>query len=363
VEEEKMRGHWQAAMCGVLCAALLFAGALLAAAAEEPASTGGEEMKGSARVPMEVKYVPAWLTWVSATTGSLKALGVECDTVDVAGYSGYAFVMVVHEELCPSGPTAFDWGMLDRGPHLLGRSIVSFRGAKCGGAPGDFRAAYDLAKSEIEAGRPVVVWGAYVPEFAIAVGVEDGSYLVKSFKPFTGEPEPPIPHDELQTPGGVYVLGFPSEVEFSQAEADRGAVWHAVEMIGRPSLAPPYATGLAAYDQWVAALEAGKADPFGNAYNAQCWAEAKRFAGEFLARLAARNESVAEPLGEAAAAYGETAAEMAKVAKLFPFPGSEEQVKDEEACAEAIAALRSAREAEVRAQAALRQSAQQWPRE
>ena len=48
-------------------------------------------------VPMDVEWQPAWITWVAATTTCLNALGVECDKTDVAGYSGYAFVMSVHE--------------------------------------------------------------------------------------------------------------------------------------------------------------------------------------------------------------------------------------------------------------------------
>jgi hypothetical protein len=352
-----------------MCAVLLMVGFLGAAAADECATAGGEVMKGaasapmsgSAKVPMPVEYQPAWLTWVSATTGCLKALGVECDTVDVAGYSGYAFVMVVHEELCPSGPTVFDWQRLEWGPRLLGRETTVFSGEECGGNEPDFRGAYELAKREIEAGGPVVIWGAYVPEFAIAVGVEDGAYEVRSFKPFAGEPEPPIPFDKLETPGGVYMLGFPEKTEVSRAESDRKAVVNAAAIVDAPAVAEKYAAGLAAYDLWIEALEADRVLPFGNAYNAQCWAEAKRFAAEFLARLAKRNEAVAAPLSDAAKAYGETAAEMAKVAELFPFPDAEEKVKEADLRAEAIKALQAAQKAEARGQAALKQAAQQWP--
>ena len=74
----------------------------------------------------EVTYQKAWLTWVASTTTCLRTLGVDCDTVDVAGTTGYAFVMSVHEQLCPSGPTVFDWGMLEHGVHLLGRSTLVF---------------------------------------------------------------------------------------------------------------------------------------------------------------------------------------------------------------------------------------------
>jgi hypothetical protein len=45
----------------------------------------------SVNVPMAVKYSPSWLSWVAATTTCLRALGVSCDGVDVAGMTRYAF--------------------------------------------------------------------------------------------------------------------------------------------------------------------------------------------------------------------------------------------------------------------------------
>jgi hypothetical protein len=82
-------------------------------------------------IPMEVTYQPAWLTWVASVTSCLKALGLDVDTTDVAAYSSYAFVMSVHEELCPSGPTVFDWGQLPIGINFLGRSTLCYQTTDC----------------------------------------------------------------------------------------------------------------------------------------------------------------------------------------------------------------------------------------
>lgn len=356
-----------AVLAGVAAIILMLGAVSVPAAAEDakaassPSVEEVRHMQDPVKVPMEVAYQPAWLTWVAATTGCLKALGVECDTVDVAGYSGYAFVMSVHEKLCPSGPTVFDWGLLSSGVARLGRSTVSFHGGKCGGSDQDFRAAHELVRREIEAGRPCVLWGAYVPEFAIAVGVEGNSYLVKSFKPFVGDPEPPIPLDQLQVPGGTYVLAFPASVEVARADADRQAVFHALEMLSYEVGNPHYANGLAAYDQWIAALAVGDLPAHGNSYNAQCWAEAKRCAHQFLARLAERNPAVSEQLGRAARAYGEAAEAMGVVAGIFPFPDADNKVSDPDVRAKAVPALRAAKAAEARAASALAEAAEAWP--
>jgi len=336
---------------------------------------GGSSEKKALSVPMEVEYKPAWLTWVTATAGCLRALGITCDQVDVAGYSGYAFLINVGEGMCPSGPTAFDWGLLLPGVTALGRSALVFRGAHCccelnqertsaykKRVREEMRAAYDLVATEIESGRPCVLWGTYVPEFGIAVGVQNDSYLVKTWKPYIKEPEPPIPFDKLTNPSGSYVLAFPTAVEVAREQADREALNHAVTMLNYRTSSPQYGAGQDAYDKWIACLDASKAEPHGNSYNAHCWAEARRFARDFLSRVAARNEAVAKPLGQAVVAYSQAADALGKVARLFPFPHSAKKVNDPEARAAAIEALRAAKPADARAAAALTEAAAAWPR-
>lgn len=249
-------------------------------------------------VPMEVVYTPAWLSWVAAATACLNALGVKCDHTDVAGMTGYAFVMSVSPDLCPSGPTMFDWGMLNMGVNSLGRSCTTFGSGDC--HTGKFinerttahcRPAFELAKSEVKGGRPVVLWGANLPEFATVYSIEGENYLVKSWKPSMGEEDTAIPWDKVDAPGGPYVMAFPTQADppHRQLHGDRMAIRRGVQLLTRESMFHTHATGLKAYDNWTAGLENNTAHPFGNAYNTQCWAEAKGFAQGFLQRVALRN--------------------------------------------------------------------------
>jgi hypothetical protein len=325
------------------------------------------------KVPMDLEYQPSWLSWVGATTSCLNALGVDCDLADVGGLSGYAFMMSVNDELCPSGPTMFDWGMLEWGIHILGRSTLSYASSDC--HEGEYindrtrahcREAYELARREIAAGRPCVLWGAYVPEFAVVCGFDaDGKYLLKSIQGHCGQPEPPLAYDELNAPGGPYLLAFPtpSAPRNAQLWGDQMAVGRAVQLLRQPRMFKNYGTGLKAYDTWIAALEAGKLSDFGNAYNAQCYASAKAYARDFLARVAQRNPAVAAPLGRAAEAYRDVAAAMKQVATLFPFPAGK-QSEDSDKRGEAIVALRDAQAAETRAADALAEAmALEWKAE
>jgi hypothetical protein len=314
------------------------------------------EQTETVSVPMEVVYAPAWLTWVAATTTCLRTLEVACDAVDVAGMTGYAFHLAVARGLCPSGPTALDWGALLPGVWRLGRATTAFQ-AICFTGPKEseavreqYREAHAMARREVAAGRPCVVWGAYVPEFAAVVGITGDSYQVKSFRECMGEPQPPIPFDALNAPGGAYLLAFPMATELPPADADRQAVARAVARFRTPSPDLNYQSGAAAYDRWIEELQARRADAGGNSYNAACYAEGRRFAREFLGRVAGRNPAVAGPLGAAVQEYAAAAQAMERVAALFPFPGPwGTVVEDAAAISEAVTALRTAHDAETRA--------------
>ena len=116
-------------------------------------------------VPMEINYRPSWLSWVGAAATCLNALGIDCELAEVAGYSGYAFHMAVHKDMCPSGPSMLNWSGLNWGINLLGRSAQSFVSGDC--HTGEYicertrahcRQVFELASREIAAGRPCVLW-------------------------------------------------------------------------------------------------------------------------------------------------------------------------------------------------------------
>jgi len=326
-------------------------------------------METKAKIPMEVEYPPAWLTWVASATGCLRALGVDCDPAEVAGLTGYAFMLSVHKTLCPSGPTMFDWGMLDAGVNFLGRSTEVFSCLDC--HSGEWRCertkkhcarAFELVVREVEAGRPCIIWGAYVPEFAIAYGVDQGKYLVKSFKQCIGQSEEPIAYDWIDAPGGPYVMAFPTPVEVPKrsVRADQWAIGHAVQLLHQRSPFSGYGLGLAAYEVWIQALAEKTATGFGNAYNAQCYAEGRAFARDYLRRVAERQPTVAAPIRRAAAAYEKGAEAMKRVAELYPFP-CEDKLANPDHATEAIAALKEAKLAETAAAQALAEAVEiEW---
>jgi hypothetical protein len=320
------------------------------------------------RKVVDAAFDCAWLSWVGAARGCLNALGVECDKADVAGQSGYAFRIQVHAQLCPSGPTMFPWDSLLMGVRRLGRSTLVFTGSECHSGKwknertrAHCAAAFNLARREIDAGRPCVIWGAYIPECAVCNGYEGESYLVDSFKKCHNEPQPPMRFDELDAPGGLYVLAFPTATRMPQESADRDAIWDAINAMSWKMIEEDWSSGAAAYDRWAASLrERPDVIPFGNAYNAQCWAEARRLAERYVDRVATRNPHVSG-LRRAHAALKRSADALQRVGEIFPFPGKADDLNEKNR-REATDVLAAARAADVDALAALETAMQTWKR-
>lgn len=356
-----------------LGAAALSVGALPGGSAAATNNRADQREGRAMKVPVKVEYEFAWLSWVASASGCLKAAGVDCDHAEVAGYSGYAFLLNVADGVCPSGPTAFDWGLLHRGVSFLGRSTLVFHGAHCpcemkteadtARVRAEMRAAYEMVEREIAAGRPCVIWGTYDPDFGIAVGVENDTYLVETFRRGTEEPQTPIPYDGLVCPSGTYALAFPTAIELPRRQGDREALRHAVTMLNYTNGDSKYTNGGAAYDRWIESLDRGEAAPHGNSYNAHCWEEARRFARDFLSHVAARNRDMSDSLAPAIAAYGEVVEPLDKLTDLFPFPDRDRKVDDPQVRAQAVEYLRAAQAADAKAAAALKHAAAQWPQE
>ena len=308
------------------------------------------------RVPMDVEPTQGWLTWVGATTSCLRALGCDCDSVDVAGMTGYAFMLNIDETVGVWSPTDFRWGILRNGITHLGRAALEFFTYEQSQAT--YRAAYDVVSREVEAGRPCVINGAFVPEFASVVGVQDGCYhLVGAYG------QGPLHCEKLAAFGGVYVLGFPAPTQTEPGAGDELAVNHAVQLLRQTkhSQSPASTCGIAAFDAWITELEAERADSWGNSYCVACYVESRAFAQEFLGRVAARHEGI-ELLQLAADAYVPTVDAMNRLVELFPFPGKAgETVTDPITIAEAVETLRAARDGEAEALAHLEEAvAAEW---
>jgi len=330
--------------------------------------------------PMDEKTVTnppqigdAWLTYLGAVTGVLKSLGVDCDVVDIGGYSGYTFLVNVARGMtCASGPTAHSaWEEIHKGTERLGWKLKSFGDERPFPlseeiTPEDRKRAWNLfklVKKEIdENGRPVVVWGLPVPEYGIVIGYKGDSYLASTVRRFIGKPETPIRFDALQSPGCLEAIFFVEKIPIPE-EKDKNAIKRALEMAEGKFVRKGYVTGPSAYEEWATVLERGepdKVDYLGNSYVGACIHDARGIAKHFLERLAKKyaNTPKAAFLLKAAEEYGKAEKLLNQFMNIFPFAHTGEMPLEKRKKGAEI--LRAVKEHEVEAIAYMREAYFKW---
>ncbi|MBN2171368.1 MAG: hypothetical protein JW819_08615 [Candidatus Krumholzibacteriota bacterium] len=302
-----------------------------------------------------LRWEPRWVSYLGCLKGCLRHLGRDLSDAWLYGGTGHAFALYVHDAVCPSGPTALDLRPILALSENLGIVTEAVHGAGNGPRPtGAQQAAWDLARRALDAGRPCVAWELEIPEYYVVHGYDETGYYYSG--PNADEGAGPAPWQDLGRTG--IGLAAMASVDAGEAADDattvREAVAYALLHAKHSGFGtePEYSAGLAGYDSWIAALEAGRALEIGMAFNAAVWGECRINAARFLAEAAERLDGGAAPrLREAGARYEAVAGRLAAVARCFPLSQelSDRPLGVDERTADAAADLRAARDEEAEA--------------
>ena len=304
-----------------------------------------------ARELENLRWKPRWVSHLGCIKGCLEYLNLDVSDAWLFGATGHAFLINVHEVVCPSGPTAWNTETLFKLAHNLGYVVDGTLAFK---SQDDFaekqRVAWERTRQSIDEGLPCYGWELDIPEFYVIYGYDDVGYYFRG--PGCDEGKGPRPWQELGDTGigclEMYVVRPGHTAD--DAKTVKDGFEFVLEHAEGPDkwIFPKYRAGLSGYDTWTHALETGTADGFGMAYNAAVWSECRAFAVEFLKEAKERIGGDSASLFDEATSHYETVAEGLKtVADAFPFHGLEpEHIKDEARRRAALEALRQARTAE-----------------
>ena len=271
-----------------------------------------------------LSWTPAWTSVVGCIHGALKFLEIAPDISWLFGATGHAFLINMSRDgSCPSGPTAW------KTPHFydLGSNI----GYQVNGTWGDKRqpdfptkqrAAWELTRSSLDQGFPVVGWELAIPEFYVVTGYDDRGYY------FNGPGEElgpsPKPWNELgQSEIGMLEMVSIQPIQGKEAKIQ---IQEALEFAlafnaGAPEwVLPDYLAGQDAYQVWIDALKSGEASLMGHAYNTAVWSECRHNGTVFL--KTAKNQlkgQLDETFDQAIQVYGEVAFQLREITELYPF--------------------------------------------
>lgn len=287
-------------------------------------------------------YQPAWISYLSAVTGVLKCLGIECDVYDVGGRTGYAFIVHVSRgTTCPSGPTA-----------MADQTWIDIHKATGNAFGYEFNVWSDNRSFPLQEGElseedllrakhffnkvkeivkikktPVIIWGIPIPEYGIVYGIKGDSYIVSTFRSIhDSNSDSPIKFTDLQAPGCLDLLFFGEKKPLEQYKEDRESLERAIRLAqgGKDIERENYIAGPEAYTEWARVLKNGSKNHInlhGNSYVAECYHEGKVIAKEYLKRLAKRYPSAPykEYLIKASTSFGEAEKQLGEFCKVFPF--------------------------------------------
>jgi hypothetical protein len=306
-----------------------------------------------------LKWSPKWVSHLGCIKGCTDYLDLDISDAWLYGATGHAFVINVHSELCPSGPTAWKTEKLfELGPNA-GYKIDGVFGFK--GNPNFSeiqKQGWENVKQALDQGYPCYGWELEIPEFYVVYGYDNGAGDAPAGYYYRGpgceEGKGPKPWQELGDTGiGVLELysirpGQPADDATTVKQALAFALDHAASP--KEWIFDGYRAGLEGYDNWIAALSEGKASDMGTRYNTGVWLECRKYAVGFLeeaqTRLAVRADAV---LGEALNAYQIVVESLAQVAELYPWlweASDEDRLPvDDKSCA-AVEALQAAKAAE-----------------
>ena len=298
-----------------------------------------------------LKWDPSWVSHLGCVKGCLDYLGLDISKGWLYGGTGHAFVINMHDVVCPSGPTAWKTSMLFELAANLGYTVQGVFGSKYAGDLGELQQrAWAFAREAIDQGLPCYGWELEIPEYYVVRGYDDAGYYFSG--PGCDQGKGPKPWGELGDTGigMVEMYSVSPRDAADEATAVREALVAALQHARNPKawILPGYKSGLAGYDAWIRAVESGTAIRMGMWYNAAVWEECRRYGVEFLEEAKLRLGSSFGPvLDDALFQYREVAGQLKAVTELYPpYQAGEGQIEVNDASRAALEALKKAREAE-----------------
>ncbi len=296
-----------------------------------------------------LRWNPSWVSHLGCVKGCLDYLGVKLSKGWLYGGTGHAFIINTSEDVCPSGPTAWNTEMLSRLGKNLGYEVSGVFGTREGVLADVQQHAWVQARKALDQGLPCYAWELEIPEFYVVYGYDEVGYYYSG--PGCDQGKGPKPWQELGDTGiGIVELCWLKPVEADDdATVVREALSFALEHARSPEawIFPNYRSGLAGYDNWIQAALTGTANSMGMSYNAAVWEECRRMAVDFLLEARDRVGAGLQELFDAAIGHYRTvAAQLKAVVDRFPFTQDEGLLQVDDNVREAAVALKSAREAE-----------------
>ena len=238
----------------------------------------------------DLQQPPYNTSLMGVVKGALDHYGLDVRPGAAFVLSGHAFVINIHEELCPSAPYCWDGSRFFALLRNLGIEATQL-GMALPDAPGSEKAALEAAVREaLERGS---VCSLLNLDNQLILGHDaEGFQLARPWGDVDSTPAR-LSYGSWQECRAGPPLTFFEFTRQDEAATDASAhfdalrfalaIWREPQRFAEPG----YGMGPNAYANWLAAIDAGHADEHGNWWNGVVWAECREQAGDHFQSLAA----------------------------------------------------------------------------
>lgn len=262
---------------------------------------------------MDIRQAPLNTTLVGALRGVADYYDLGLSNATLFGGTGHAFVMNVHDELCPSGPYCWNAGRLLTANLGIETTDLGFFHSQS--APEQRRDVETALRRALDSGIPCSLLNM---EHQLITGYDETGFDTAGPWPENEFPPRRMTFETWSELGTEIHLNFYTHRRVdaaAQIDMVRQSLVFAVDLARNPKqyTDAPYGIGPDAYDNWLAAIDASGTS-HGNWWNATVWGECREYASMFFAEIAQWYPSVETQAGALADAYAQIARGFSRAA-------------------------------------------------
>jgi hypothetical protein len=247
--------------------------------------------------------------------GVLDHYDIKIGDAKAFGGSGHAFLINIHEVVCPSGPYVWKYDKFFELLKNMGVEITDL-GFFHKGSTADERGKIEqTVRRHLDAGSPCSVMNM---DNQLINGYDDkGFFLTQPWDPKCDVTPPKLTFgtwaefgDEIH----ACFMVFKKVLEKDNVTIIRESLQYAVDLFKNPSQYSfeKYKIGSGAYDNWIKALEGGTAHEHGNWWNAMVWSECRKMASGYFDEIAEKYDNKISALAKELSAQYRELAELLK---------------------------------------------------
>lgn len=231
------------------------------------------------------------------------------------GATSHAFLINIHEALCPSGPYCWNPQAFRSLLKNLGMEVIDHGFFSHNSSPEERAAIEGTLKALLDEGTPCALLNM---ENQLITGYDDtGFTTTQPWAPHVDFPPAHLTFGSWEELGAEIHMNFFSYARLVPAgprDAIAASLRCGADMFEHPEryTREPYGVGPRAYDQWIGAIENGLGDSHGNWWNGTVWTECRSRAAEYLNEVGQRFAELAEVATRLAGEYKTIAANLAR---------------------------------------------------